>query len=175
MSNGDTKPQTVVVTGAGANGTPGPDPLANPEYFSGVLWRRVVAYWIDIVVIIVIMGALYVPALFLGVLSLGVLWPPLMILFALVPLLYHAALIGGPRSATVGMRTMGLEVLVRDGGRPDFIRAAALALLFYLSIMLTQWLILLVTLFNQEKRTLHDMICGTIVVNVLRPRTGTPP
>jgi uncharacterized RDD family membrane protein YckC len=165
MSDSEIIP--AAASGPHANGRPVPDPLANPEYYDGVLFKRVIGYWIDVVLILLLMGALFIPASFLGVLSLGVLWAPMMFMMALVPLFYHSYLIGSPRSATIGMRTMGVEVRVRDGGKPDFLRAAALTLLFYISVMLTSWLILLVPLFNREKRTLHDMVCDTIVVNVL--------
>ena len=151
-----------------------PDPLRTPQYFDGVLWKRVFGYLIDVIVITLILALLYVPAAFIGVLSFGVLWPALMFGLALVPLLYHTILIGGPRSATLGMRLFGVEVLVRNGDRPDFVRAAALTLLFYVSIMLTTWLILVIALFNREKRTLHDFVCNTMVVNYFPEDEYTP-
>jgi uncharacterized RDD family membrane protein YckC len=167
MTNGGPGSTSVIPTDAGTGDHTIPDPLTNPESFDGVLWKRVFAYWIDVVMILLILGVLSIPAMFLGILSFGLLWGPAMLLFAFVPLLYHTALIGGPRSATIGMRIMGVKVRVRDGGQPDYLRAVALTFLFYLSVMLTQWLILLVTLFNREKRTVHDMICDTVVVNDL--------
>ena len=142
-----------------------PEPLRDPEYFDGVLWKRVFAYWVDLIVIALLWGVLWIPAGFIGVLSLGVLWPLMMFALALVPLLYHTALIGGAKSATLGMRLFGIGVLVRDGSRPDFVRAAVLTVLFYVSVVLTSWLVLLITLFNREKRTLHDLVCNTIIVN----------
>ena len=144
-----------------------PNPLSHPEYYDGVLWKRVIAYWIDVAMIALSMCVLTIPIMFLGALSLGALWAPMMFMLALVPLLYHTMLIGGARSATIGMRIMGVKIRVRDGEDPDYVRAAALTLLFYVSMMLTSWLILLVPLFNREKRTLHDMVCNTIVVNNL--------
>lgn len=170
MSDGNPEPMPVVEVGNGPGDRQIPDPLTNPEHFDGVLWKRVIAYWIDVVMILLIVGVLYVPALFLGALSFGLLWGPATLFLVFVPLLYHTALIGGPRSATIGMRFMGVEVRVRDGNEPDYLRAVALTFLFYLSVLLTQWLILLVTLFNREKRTVHDMICDTVIVNVPSPK-----
>lgn len=151
-----------------------PDPLRAPQYFDGVLWKRVFGYLIDLMVIVLVLALLYIPAAFIGLLSFGALWPALTLGLALVPLLYHTLLIGGPRSATLGMRLFGVEVLVRNGARPDFVRAAALTLLFYLSIMLTTWLILVIALFNREKRTLHDFVCNTMVVNSFPDDEGRP-
>lgn len=144
-----------------------PTPLRNPEYFDGVLWKRVCAYWTDMIFIGILIAFLYIPAGFLGLLSFGALWPLMVFAIALVPLLYHTLLIGSDKSATIGMRLFGIEVQVRDGDRPDFLRAAALTLLFYVSVLLTSWLVLLVAPFNREKRTLHDFVCNTIVVNQL--------
>ncbi len=144
-----------------------PHPLRDPEYFDGVIWKRIFGYLIDVIVIAVAVGILYIPAGFIGLLSVGLLWPVMTFSLALVPLLYHTLLIGGSNSATLGMRLFGVQVLVRDGGRPDIVRAAALALLFYVSIMLTSGVILVIALFNREKRTLHDFICNTVVVNSL--------
>ena len=169
MSDNELIPTMTDGSGTHPNGRPIPDPLANPEYFNGVLFKRVIAYWIDVIIITLLIGALFIPASFLGLLSFGALWGPMMIMIALVPLAYHSTLIGSFRSATIGLRTMGMEVRVRDGSKPDFLRAAALTLLFYISVMLTSWLILLVPLFNREKRTLHDMICDTVVINILAP------
>ncbi len=167
MSGAENLPDTVPeLRGAGTKNFT-PDPLRNPEYFDGVLWKRVCAYWVDIILIGMLMFLLYIPAGFLGLLSFGVLWPLMVFTVALVPLLYHTLLIGGDTSATIGMRLFGIEVLVRDGDRPDFLRAAALTLLFYVSVLLTSWLILLVAPFNREKRMLHDFVCNTIVVNRL--------
>lgn len=167
VTNGGLVPTGIGGSETNAPQRPVPDPITNPEYFDGVLFKRVIGYWIDVVIIALLICVLFIPGTFLGVLSLGALWAPMMFLLALVPLLYHAALIGGFRAATIGMRTMSVEVRVRDGGKPDFLRAAALTILFYISVMLTSWLVLLVPLFNREKRTLHDLLCDTIVVNVL--------
>jgi uncharacterized RDD family membrane protein YckC len=81
-----------------------------------------------------------------------------------VPLAYHTWLIGGPSSATVGMQIMGVEVRTWDGRRPGYVQAALQTVVFYTSVALTSWLILLVALFNPRRRCLHDFLCGTIVI-----------
>src|SRR5262249_46229131 len=52
-----------------------PEPFAAPEYYRGVLWRRVFAYCLDIVLIVLIAGLLWFPFAGLTVLSLGLLHP----------------------------------------------------------------------------------------------------
>lgn len=140
------------------------DPAANPGLFEGVTLKRVVAYLIDLAII----GAVSLVALtvfwVLGVLSFGVLSPVLAILLPFVPLTYHTVLIGGPHSATVGMHVLGIEVRRIEGDRPGYLQAGLQTVVFYVSVGLTSWLILLVALFNERGRTLHDYLCGTLTL-----------
>mgnify|MGYP001585064538 CR=1 FL=1 len=133
-------------------------------FFTGVVWRRVIAYGIDVSAIATLMVPLWILALLLGLASFGLLWPVVLPLMALVPLAYHTMTIGGPRSATPGMRAMNLAVRTWDGRRPGYVQAAILTATFYVSVAATAWLILLVALFNRRRRCLHDMLCGTTVV-----------
>ena len=55
-----------------------------------------------------------------------------------------------------------------DGERPGYLQAALLTVVFYVSVAATSWLILLIALFNQRGCTLHDYLCGTLVVNTDR-------
>src|SRR5471032_3147059 len=83
------------------------DPQVQPELFRGVLTRRVFAFLIDLVVlsIPVILGYLFI-AVF-GLITLGLGWAlfflawPATVIWALI---YYGASLGGPHSATVGMR-----------------------------------------------------------------------
>jgi hypothetical protein len=89
------------------------DPLRQPELFRGVLTRRVFAFLIDLVVlsIPVILAYLFVFVfglftLLLGWLLFWLVWPAA-IIWAVV---YYGASLGGPHSATLGMRAMDLEL-----------------------------------------------------------------
>ncbi len=144
-----------------------PDPAVRPELFDAVRRRRVAAYLIDLCVIGALLIAVAVLFLLLTVLSLGLLAPALWFLFGLVPLTYHTLLVGGPRSATIGMRVFDLQLRSWNGERPVYLQALAHAALFYLSVGATVFLILLFTLFNQRKRTLHDVFTGMLMVRSL--------
>lgn len=148
-------------------GDPGaiPDPLAHPECYHGVALKRVLAYFVDVVIIAAILGVAALVFVVAGILTLGLLTPVLFAVFALIPLGYHTLLIGGPRSATIGMRAFGLEVRSLTLGHPDYVQALVQTAIFYLSVGLTAWLILIIALFNPRRRTLHDFIAGTVVVN----------
>ncbi|WP_162912888.1 RDD family protein [Rhodospirillaceae bacterium SYSU D60014] len=138
--------------------------MANPEFYSGVLWRRVFAYAVDLV----LLGVLWVVAFLLmsiaGLLSLGLLFPLIPVGLTLLPIAYHTLLIGGPRSATVGMQLFDLEVRSWTGTLPSYWQALIMTLLFYTTMSLTGFLILLVALFNQRGRTLHDYLSATVVI-----------
>ncbi len=145
-----------------------PDPIAFPQYYAGVVAKRVLAYLVDVVLIALMWAVLWVLVSALTVMSLGLLGPLLWPSLALVPLAYHSLLIGGEQSATIGMRLFGIEVRTWDGRRPGYLQAALVTIVFYVSVALTGWLVLVVALFNNQRRTLHDYLCGTIVINDLR-------
>src|SRR5262249_30996178 len=82
----------------------------------------------------------------------------------LVPLAYHTLLLSGPRAATIGMRCFDLELRSWHGERPSFLQALAQTALFYLTVGATCSLILIFALFNRRKRTLHDVLAGTVMI-----------
>lgn len=146
-----------------------PDPVAFPELYEGVLWRRVLAYFVDLLFIAVIAVGVWVAFAVLWLVSFGLLGPVLWFLFGLVPLAYHTLLLSGSRSATFGMRCFDLELRSVTGERPSFPQALIQTALFYVTVGLTCSLILLVTLFNRRRRTLHDFLAGTVMVRTLPP------
>ena len=144
------------------------DPYLQPELFRGVLTRRAFAFLIDLVVlsIPVILACLFI-AVF-GVVTLGLGWAlfwlvsPASVVWALV---YYGASLGGPHSATVGMRVMDLEMRTWYGAPGYFVLGAMHAVVFWMSISFLTPLILLIGLFNGRRRLLHDIILGTIIIN----------
>ena len=144
------------------------DPDLQPELFRGLLTRRVFAFLIDLVVLSVpvILGYIFI-AVF-GVITLGLGWMlfwlawPATIVWAIV---YYGASIGGPHSATMGMRAMDLEVRTWYGAPGYFVLGACHAVLYWVSVSFLTPLVLLVGLFNGRRRLLHDIILGTVVIN----------
>lgn len=145
------------------------DPQMQPELFRGVLTRRVFAFLIDLVVISipVILGYLFI-AVF-GLITLGLGWAlfwlawPATVVWALI---YYGASLGGPHSATMGMRVMDLELRTWYGAPGYFLLGAMHAVLFWISVLsMLSPFVLLVGLFNGRRRLLHDFILGTVVVN----------
>src|SRR5882762_3725194 len=144
------------------------DPNLQPELFRAVLVRRIFAFLIDLVVLSVpvILGYLFI-AVF-GLVTLGLGWAlfwlawPASIVWAIV---YYGASLGGPHSATVGMRVMDLELRTWYGAPGYFVLGATHAVLFWVSVSFLSPLVLLVGLFNGRRRLLHDIILGTVVIN----------
>ncbi len=144
------------------------DPWMQPELFRGILTRRFFAFLIDLVVlsIPVILGVIFI-AVF-GVVTLGLGWAlfwlvwPASLIWALV---YYGASLGGPHSATIGMRVMDLEMRTWYGAPSYFVLGATHAVLFWVSLSVFTPLILLIGLLNRRRRMLHDMVLGTVVIN----------
>lgn len=144
------------------------DPLAQPELFRGVLTRRVFAFLIDLVVlsIPVILGYVFI-AVF-GLITLGLGWAlfwlasPATVIWAII---YYGASLGGPHSATMGMRVMDLELRTWYGAPGYFVLGGMHAVLFWVSVSFLTPLVLLVGLFNGRRQLLHDLLLGTVVIN----------
>jgi len=140
------------------------NPLDNPRALDGVLSRRVFAFVIDYLVI----GLLTIPfailVFVLGIITLGLGWLLFGILVPAVALIYIWNTLGGQRQATLGMRAMGIRLERLDGSRIDGLTAIVHSVLFWVSVTVLTPLILLATLFLDYRRTLHDLLLGTVVV-----------
>jgi len=141
------------------------DPVSNPELFSGVRSRRIFAFFIDVIIIALLTFAAGILVFFLGVFTLGLGFMLYAILPTGVALLYVAFTLGGPQASTLGMRAMGLEMRLWYGAKPYPLLAAIHVILFWFSISLLTPLVLLVSLFSDRKRLLHDIVLGVVIIN----------
>ena len=144
------------------------DPIASPELFEGVVARRIVAFLIDFVIlsIPVVLVSMFIFAIGIVTFGLawlfyGLLWPG-MVIWALA---YYGLTLGGPSSATIGMRVMDIEMRTWYGAPAYFVLGAVHAVVFWISVSIFSPLVLLVGLFNGRRRLLHDMLVGTVVIN----------
>jgi uncharacterized RDD family membrane protein YckC len=141
------------------------DPHTQPELFEGVPSKRIVAFLVDAVLIVARMIPAALVVFVLGVVTLGIGWLLFPILFIVVALGYVGLTLGGPASATPGMRMAGLEMRTWSGAPMFTLLAIIHALLFWFSVSILTPLILLVGLFNSRRQLLHDLLLGTVVVN----------
>jgi len=144
------------------------DPIANPELFTGVLSRRLVAFFIDVIIIAVPVVAAAIFIFLFGIVTLGLGWllfwllSPASVIWALA---YYGLTMGGAASATIGMRAMDIEIRTWYGAPAYVLLGAVHAVVYWVSISVLTPLILLVGLFNTRRRLLHDMLVGTVVIN----------
>ncbi|HWG03612.1 MAG TPA: RDD family protein [Beijerinckiaceae bacterium] len=143
--------------------SPGPPATA----LAGVRSRRIFALLIDLVAVGFLAVIFFVILLVLGLVTFGLTWFLIPPLFPAIAILYNGLTLSGWRRGTLGMHAMDLEVRLMDGARVPFINAAAHVVLFYLSWTILTPLVLLVSLFTRDKRCLHDIAAGVIVIRRL--------
>ena len=103
----------------------------------------------------------------------ALLWPPLLV-FAALGAIYHAWFEASPRQATPGQRALGLRVVDTAGARVDRGRALlrhAAGALSWLTLNIGHALVLL----RPDRRALHDLVAGTVVVQGAAARAKLPP
>jgi uncharacterized RDD family membrane protein YckC len=144
------------------------DPAANPELFEGVLARRLLAFFIDVVIITVPVLFATIFIFIFGLVTFGLGWTLFWLLSpgaVIWAILYYGLTFGSPASATIGMRVMDLEMRTWYGAPAYFLLGAVHAIVFWVTVSVFTPLILLVGFFNERRRLLHDILVGTVVIN----------
>jgi uncharacterized RDD family membrane protein YckC len=143
--------------------TAAPASVMRADALSGVRTRRIVAVCIDFVLVSLLVMVLWIVSI---VLTLGLALFFLPPLFPFVAFFYNGLTVSGAKMATPGMRALDLEIRMDDtGARVPFVNAAVQAVLFYLSWCFPP--VFLVSLIDAEKRCLHDIIAGVVIVRRL--------
>jgi uncharacterized RDD family membrane protein YckC len=137
--------------------------LDDASIYDGVRSRRVFAFLIDYLIVGLLVIPFAILVFFLGLLTLGLGWSLFAILGPLVALVYVWNTLGGPNQATVGMRMMGIRLDRLDARPVDGMLAVVHSVLFWAANVVLTPLVLLVSLFADRKRTLHDLLLGTVV------------
>src|SRR5580692_4812541 len=144
------------------------DPIANPELFEGVMARRVMAFVIDVIIVVVPLVFAWICIFIFGLITLGLGWTlfwmfsPASVIWALF---YYGSTLGGPASATIGMRIMDLEMRTWYGAPAYFVLGAVHAIVFWITCSILTPPVLVVGLLNERQRLLHDILVGTVVIN----------
>lgn len=145
-----------------------PDRWDDTRLYSGVLTSRAIAFVIDYLIVGLLLIPVGIVVFLLGLLTFGLGWLLFGILFPLIALTYVWNTLGGPNQATVGMRMMGVRLERLDGQPVDGMLAVVHTILFWAGNTVLTPLILLVALFTDRKRTLHDLLLGTVAVRTIR-------
>jgi uncharacterized RDD family membrane protein YckC len=143
------------------------DPTGDP--FEGVIGRRIAAWAIDGVMLLLLSWAVWGGAALLTLLTIGLASGLMLLPWALiVPILYGTLSIGSPLSATPGQAALGLVVRSEaDGATPSLGQAFTSTTLYALS-WAAGGVALLAPLFSARSRTLHDLFSGTLVLRRAR-------
>lgn len=149
--------------------------LDNPALYDGVLGRRFWAYLVDVLLIGAINVAVHVVMFVLIFASIGLLLLPALLImgvatFLSVAILYDTLTLGGSKAATPGMRLFDIELRDQEGGRPRYVQAFVMSLLFYVSFIATSGLIMLLALFTKRNAALHDILSGCVVARRVENR-----
>lgn len=140
------------------------DMLNRRELYDGVLSRRIFAFLIDFIMIAIVSLVAGFAVLLLGIATFGLGWLLYLIFMPLVIAGYLAFTLGGPDAATPGMKMTGIQMRLHDSTRTGPFGAMLHGLLFYLSISFLTPFVVLVGLFTERGRLLHDLILGTYIV-----------
>lgn len=159
-----------------------PPPYAAAPQFGG-FWVRVVAYFLDGIIIAIpmwILIAVFAGGMFAGfsgsktddeqIAAAAAAGFGAFVIFLLAFVgvwLYEAMMTSSPRGATLGKRALGLRVLKSDGTQLTFGRATGR---FFAKVFITGIIPFgigyMMAGFTDRKRALHDMIADTVVVKV---------
>jgi uncharacterized RDD family membrane protein YckC len=142
--------------------------LDDVRLFDGVRRRRILAFCIDYAIVLLLLIPVSVIVGFLGIITLGLGWMLFGVLTPVVALIYVFATMGSQRQATLGMRAMSIRLERLDGGRVDGVLAVVHSVLFWAGNVVLTPLILLASLFLDRKRTLHDLLLGTVIIRTDR-------
>lgn len=145
-----------------------PDPVLDRQFYTRVTSKRLVAWVFDAVIIsIFALIATVIVALF----TLGIGFLILPPIFLTTSFIYRSVTIGN-RSATWGMRLMGIELRDRNGDRFDLSTGAIHTGLYLLSVAtVIGWLISVIMMLGTPRgQGLPDMLLGSAAIN--RPLHG---
>jgi uncharacterized RDD family membrane protein YckC len=136
-----------------------PHPDTNPEFYDSVAPKRLIAWIIDLALIVVI-GAILTPLTAFTALFFF----PLFV--AIVGFVYRVVTLASG-SATLGMRMMAIELRQNDGSKLEFISAFLHTLGLYISFSIPIIQIVSCVLMGTQKsgKGVTDLVLGTAMIN----------
>lgn len=140
-----------------------PDPDVDRRFYEGVPARRLVAWVIDVALVLLIGVPL---ALVFGLATFGFGFALFPLVVATVGFLYRTATIAGG-SATLGMRFVGIELRRHDGSRFDLVTAALHTAIYTVSfsVILLQLVSCIAILGTRYGQGLPDIVLRTTAIN----------
>ncbi|MBL8599114.1 MAG: RDD family protein [Devosia sp.] len=141
-----------------------PDPSTAPQLFDGVLQRRVIAFFIDTVILAVIATVILLVGAIAGIFTLGLAWLSLPFVIPLAILGYYAMTLGSPMRATVGMSMMDIVLVPARGYPLDGWKILIHPLVFWITVWVAWPVSLFVALFTPRQQMVQDLVTGTLML-----------
>ncbi|MGX5175183.1 RDD family protein [Aliikangiella sp. IMCC44653] len=144
-------------------------PIMAADYIYAGFWKRVVAYFIDYIIIYILISIISVAVLGVSVaptnLNFAVAQAVMLVgIWLAICLLYFALLESSSGQATLGKRMLGIKVTDMQGQQLSFAHAAGRQLSGVISNF-TFSIGYLMAAFTSRKQALHDIIASAVVVN----------
>ena len=136
-----------------------PDPDRQPQFYASVPSKRLLAWVVDIIIILTLCLITVVLTAFVGIFFIGVLW-------LIIDFCYRVVTIANG-SATWGMRFAGIELRTADGARMDLPMALAhtTGYMISMSFFLIQIVSIVMMLTGARAQGLSDAFLGTVALN----------
>jgi uncharacterized RDD family membrane protein YckC len=136
-----------------------PDPDLHEDFYADVPVKRLIAWVID-TLLILLLTVLVLPFTAFT----GLFYFPL--LATVIGFVYRTVTLAGG-SATLGMRLVAIELRRANGQRFDVVTAAMHTLLFsiFFSFLLPQAASIILMLTGPRRQALHDLLLGTAAIN----------
>jgi uncharacterized RDD family membrane protein YckC len=136
-----------------------PDPDRQPDFYDSVPAKRLFAWFIDTVLIVLLCLVAVLLTAFIG----AFFWP---VLYLVIGFAYRTLTIAAG-SATWGMRFMGIELRDAEGARLDGVQALLHTAGYTASVALAplQLISILLMAFSPRGQGLTDMVMGTAMLN----------
>ncbi|MBE9475510.1 MAG: RDD family protein [Proteobacteria bacterium] len=140
-----------------------PDPVVDRQFYQGVPFKRLIAWFIDFIIITLIAAALVLVSF-----GAGAFIFPMLLFFTNIA---YRIFTLSRNSATLGMIVTGVEIRNRFGNKLNLTEAAwhtglytGLSLLFF-----TLVISMVMMLVNARGQGLHDYFLGTTAINRPKP------
>lgn len=133
-------------------------------YFDEVRKRRIMAFAVDYLTILLLTFVVGIAVFIFGLFTLGAGWLLFTILPTVVAVAYVGLTMGGPNQATPGMRMFALRIERLDGLPVDPFYAILHGILFWVFHITLTPILLIVSLFSDKKRLAQDYVLGTVVI-----------
>lgn len=127
------------------------------------IWRRGIAYLIDIIIVVVAMYIMILLNIFGGIVILDILF---IILLLALPLLYFIIL-ETAYGQTLGKKILKIKVVKGDGNKANWFSCIIRNIFRFIDVLPFIYLLgIILILVTNNKQRLGDIIAGTIIIKI---------